>query len=377
MTRRLTDSPGPRADNMSRLRVIHVSLGLGVGGMEKLLVEFARHADRKRFDLQFVSLTAGGEAAEQIERLGWQVTALGQQSGITPATSMRLTQLFRQSKARIVHTHNTKPMLYAVPAAHWVGVGTIIHTRHGQRHGATRRQNMLFNLVAGWADRIVSVSSDSTELARRQGLAIEKLATIHNGIDLSLFPAMLPCPSGPVVFVGRLSPEKDVPTLLRAAAIAAGAEPSFRLVLAGAGPCLSELQSLAGQLGIAHRVEFLGHRTDVAAILAGAGLFVLSSVTEGLSLALLEAMASGLPVVATAVGGNAEAAIDGRTGLLVPPGSPEALAEAMLTLYRQPDLARRMGAAGRQRVEADFDSRRMVAQYESLYLPAQAARAAA
>jgi sugar transferase (PEP-CTERM/EpsH1 system associated) len=377
MTRRHAKSPDPRAHNMSRNGVIHVSLGLHIGGMEKLLVEFARHADRRRFDLQFVSLTAKGDVAEQIERLGWPVIALGQRPGVEPATSVRLAQLFRRSKPRIVHTHNTKPLLYAVPAAHLTGVQTIIHTRHGQRHGATRRQNFLFNLAARWVDRVVSVSSDSAQIALQQGLPSEKLVTIHNGIDLPLFPPAGPLPSGPVVFVGRLSPEKDLPTLLRAAAIAASEEPSFRLHLAGAGPSLSELQRLAAQLGVGHRVGFLGHNTDISAILAQASLFVLSSVTEGVSLALLEAMACRLPVVATAVGGNVEVVIDGETGLLVPPRSPAALAGAMLKLYRQPELARRMGVAGRKRVEARFDSRRMVAEYESLYLPGQSSLAAA
>lgn len=362
---------------MSRTRVIHVSLGLDMGGMEKLLVEFARHTDRNRFDLKFISLTNRGETAEQIEKLGWPVTTLDVSPGVRPVIFFKLVRLFRQARAGIVHTHNTKPLLYAVPAAQLAGVQRVIHTRHGRRHGATRRQDYLFNLAAGRADRIVSVSSDIAELAAGEGLPRKKLVTIHNGIDLSLFPATVPQPSGPVVFVGRLSPEKDIPTLLRAAAIAVNEEPSFRLHLAGAGPSLGELQSLAEKLGLGERVVFLGQRNDVAEILAGASLFVLSSVTEGISLALLEAMARGLPVVATAVGGNAEVIVDGETGMLVSPQSPAELAAAMLQVYRRPELARRMGAAGRKRVEARFDSRMMVARYESLYLSGQSSKAAA
>jgi glycosyltransferase involved in cell wall biosynthesis len=348
-----------------------------MGGMEKLLVEFARHADRDRFYLKFIALTTRGEAAEQIEQLGWPVTNLDVSPGVKPAIFVRLMRLFLQAGADIVHTHNTKPLIYAVPAARLAGVQTIIHTRHGQRYHATRRQNYLFNLMAGWTNRIVSVSNDSGRLSLQQGLPQEKLVTIHNGIDPLLFPATVPQPSGPIVFVGRLSPEKDVPTLLRAAAIAIKEEPSFRLHLAGNGPSLSELQTLAGQLGLGQHVTFLGQTNGVAKILAGASLFVLSSVTEGISLALLEAMARGLPVVATAVGGNTEVVVDGETGLLVPVQSPAKLAAAMLKLYRQPELARHMGANGRKRVEAQFDSRKMVAQYESLYLPRQTTRLAA
>jgi glycosyltransferase involved in cell wall biosynthesis len=362
---------------MSPIPIIHVSVGLNVGGMENLLVQFARYADRSRFDLKFVSLTVGGRAAEQIEQLGWPVTTLDISPGVKPAIVVRLTRLFRQARAKVVHTHNTKPLLYAVPAAHLAGVQTIIHTRHGQRYGETRQQNNLFNLVARWTDRVVSVSNDSATLSLRQGLPEQKLVTIHNGIDPSLFPATVSQQSGPIVFVGRLNPEKDVPTLLRAAAVAVKEEPSIRLHLVGAGPNFSELKNLAEQLGIGQHVVFLGQTNDVAGVLAGASLFVLSSVTEGISLALLEAMACGLPVVATAVGGNSEVVVDGETGLLVPPRSPAELAAAMLKLYRQPELARQMGANGRKRVEAHFDSRRMVALYESLYLPGQPAKAAA
>jgi glycosyltransferase involved in cell wall biosynthesis len=362
---------------MSRIRVIHVSVGLNMGGLEKLLVEFARHTDRNRFDLKFVSLTTKGEVADQIEQLGWPVTNLEISPGIKPAILFCLAQLFRRTKANVVHTHNTKPLLYSVPAAHLAGVQQIIHTCHGRREGATLRQNYLFKLAAGWADQIVSVSNDSTKRSLRQGLPENKLVTIPNGIDLSLFSATDPQPSGPIIFVGRLSPEKDLPTLLRAVAIAVREEPSFRLHLVGAGPSYSELQRLGEQLGLGRHVAFLGQTNDVAGVLAGASLFVLSSITEGISLALLEAMARGLPVVATAVGGNTEVVVDGETGLLVPPQSPAELAAAMLKLYRQPDLARQMGVNGRMRVEARFDSRTMVAHYESLYLSGQPAKAAA
>ena len=369
--------PVPRAHNMSPIPIIHVSVGLNVGGMEKLLVEFARHADRKRFDLKFVSLTAKGRAAEQIERLGWPVTTLDISPGIKPAIFVQLMRLFWQAGAGIVHTHNSKPLLYAVPAALLARVPTIIHTRHGQRWGETRPQNCLFNLMAGRADRIVSVSNDSRKLCLRQGLPEKKLMTIHNGIDVSLFSATVPQRSGPIVFVGRLSPEKDIPTLLRAVAIAVKEEPSFRLHLAGAGPSLSELKSLTEQLELNQQVTFLGQTNDVAGVLAKASLLVLPSLTEGISLALLEAMARGIPVVATTVGGNTEVVIDGETGLLVPPQSPSELAAAMLKLYRQPELARQMGASGLKRVEAHFDSRTMVGQYESLYLSGHTNTAAA
>ena len=340
-----------------------------MGGMEKLLVELARHANRQRLDLHFVTMTTKGSAAAQIESLGWPVTSLNQAPGLRPTMIFRITKLLRQLNADIVHTHNTKPLLYGAPAARLAGAIAVIHTRHGQRLGATRRQTKLFNLAARWVDRIVSVSNDSGRLTAGQGLPESKLVTICNGIDLSRFAFIGPRIAGPAIAVGRLSPEKDIPTLLHATAIVTNKEPDFRLRVIGSGPCLDSLERLRNQLGLQDHVDFPGQVEDVAAEVAGASLFVMSSLTEGISLALLEAMAAlGLPVVATRVGGNPEIVESGETGLLVPDRSPELLAQAILQVYREPALGQRMGIAGRERVEKFFDARRMVARYESLYL---------
>jgi glycosyltransferase involved in cell wall biosynthesis len=193
------------------------------------------------------------------------------------------------------------------------------------------------------------------------------VSTIWNGIDVSRFTYAGAERSGPAVMVGRLSPEKDVSTLLDAIPLVLRTCPSFRLKIAGGGECLTPLQQQAGKLGITGSVDFLGEVRDVASLLAQASLFVLPSLTEGMSLTLLEAMARGLPVVATRVGGNAEVVVDGETGLLVPPRSPAGLADAMLQVYADAERARRMGQAGRERVELHFDVRRMVVDYEALY----------
>ena len=180
--------------------------------------------------------------------------------------------------------------------------------------------------------------------------------------------------AGPVVNVARLSSEKDPANLLRAAARVAAADPTFRLELAGDGPLRGELSALAESLGIAGLVKFLGDVRDVPALLSRASLFVLPSKAEGISLTLLEAMATGLPVVATSVGGNPEVVVHGQTGHLVPSEDPAGLAEAILWMRRHSEDAQLMGRAGRRRVEDVFDIRAMVAQYERLYVPKPTAR---
>jgi glycosyltransferase involved in cell wall biosynthesis len=167
--------------------------------------------------------------------------------------------------------------------------------------------------------------------------------------------------------VARLSPEKDFATLLRATWILIKDSPDFRLKIVGDGGERQKLEQLSEELNLTNHVEFLGERSDVSQLLPQAGFFVSSSRTEGISLTLLEAMAVGLPVVATRVGGNPEIVVEGKTGRLVQPQSPEALALAMRDLLKDQEGWPVFGELARQRVEQHFNVRNMVRQYEDLY----------
>jgi sugar transferase (PEP-CTERM/EpsH1 system associated) len=348
-------------------RVVHVSFGLDVGGQEKLLVELARHADRSRFTLMFVSLGERGALAGDLQAWGGPVVALGKPSGLKPSLIFELARWFRRWRADVVHTHDQRSLIYAAPAAWLAGVPRVIHTRHGRDVGATPRGRALIGHLSRLVDHFVCVSGDIEQLSVAEGIAPWRLRTIRNGIDLDRFAFSGPHPGGPVIAVARLSPEKDLANLVRAAAIARQRDPDLRIEIAGDGPCLPELRQLVAELGLEGRVALLGEVDDVAGLLARGGLFVLPSRSEGIALTLLEAMARGLPVVATRVGGTPEVVLDGQTGLLVPSGDPAALAEAILRLRRDPERGEAMGRAARQRAEERFDVRRMVADYETLY----------
>lgn len=350
-----------------RISVAHVTAQLEMGGMEKLLVEFARHTDREAFDLHFIVLGDRGKLAGDIEACGWKVTLLHQSPGLRPGLVFKLARLFRGLGVDVVHTHNTKPFLYACPAARLARVSKVIHTRHGQRYGASRRETSMFRLLTRLTDRVVCVSRDSANLSAMEGITPGKIRTIWNGIDSTRFNYVGPCADGPAVMVSRLSPEKDVATLLRAAALAVRERPSFRLEIAGDGPCRPALEQIVHECNLEGCVRFLGEVRDVPALLARASLFVLPSLTEGVSLTLLEAMARGLPIVATRVGGNPEVVIEGETGVLVPAQDPAGLARAMLQVQTDREAGRGMGQAGRRRVEQHFDVRHMVSQYEDQY----------
>lgn len=350
-----------------RCRIVHVTQGLEIGGQEKLLVEFARHADRDRFDLMFLCLGTEGPLGEEIRSQGWPVLALEERGGVRPELPFRLAALLRRRRAEVVHTHNHRPLVYAGAAASLARVPSI-HTRHGQLTGVSSRQLKLVRWASRLTHDFVCVSEDAAARSKEQGLAPGRIACIPNGIDTRRFAFRGGNDAGPAVLVARLSPEKDIATLLRAAALVQREDPTFRLDIAGDGPCRPELETLARQLDPQGRLRFLGAVRGIPDLLAQARFFVLSSLSEGISLTLLEAMASGLAVAATRVGGNPEVVDEGTTGLLVPAGNPHALAGALARLHADGDLRRRFGAAGRQRVEERFDIRRMVARYEERYL---------
>jgi glycosyltransferase involved in cell wall biosynthesis len=352
---------------MRRLRVVHLTLGLDVGGQEKLLVEFARHADRSRFELTFVSLTSRGALAGDLEACGWPVVALEASPGVRPGLVWRLARLFGHLNADVVHTHDDRPNVHGAPAARLAGVGRVIHTRHSQGTRLTRRQQWLVRAASEFTDRFVCISADSARYAVAQGISRRRVVDLPNGIDLDRFAHSGPAAQGAAVIVARLAPEKDVGTLLEAAALVARRHDDFRLLVAGDGPCRAELEAQGAQLGLQKTVKFLGVVRDVPALLLQGRLFVLSSITEGVSLTLLEAMARGLPIVATAVGGNPEVVAANETGLLVPPQNPAALAEALSLLWTHSEMCVKMGSAGRRRVESLFDVRRMVTGYEAIY----------
>lgn len=358
-----TDRTGVR-----RLRVVHLSQGLDVGGQEKLLVEFARHVDRDRFDLTFVSLGDKGVVSQEIESLGWPVEALGQATGLQPILIWKLARLFRRLRADVIHTHNNRPLVYGAAAARLGGAGRFIHTRHGRSFGSTPRQVRLVSMAARCVDAFVCVSEDCARLSLTENVPARKVCCIWNGIDVERFAFLPVRQDGPAVIVARLSPEKDIDTLLQATALIRRQDPTFRLEIAGDGRCRTDLEQETQRLGLQGVVRFLGAVGDVPTLLRRARLFVLSSISEGISLTLLEAMARGLPIVATAVGGNPEVVQDGVTGLLVRPGRAEDMAAALLRLHRDADLRARCGAAGRERVENHFDIRSMVRRYEGFYV---------
>ena len=359
----------PAQPAAKKLRVCHVSLTLCTGGLERLLVEFARKHHADQWEHCFLALGEIGKPADDIRDSGCRVVSIPFDNRSRLQAVRELAEWFRQEQFDVVHTHNAFPHIYATIAARWAGVPVVVHTRHGRRFGGNLKERCYFALASRLADRVIGVSDDTADLCRRLGkLRGKKVSRIWNGIDLDRFAYRGPKMQPTAISVARLSAEKDFPTLLKAVALVKPELPEFRLQLVGDGPEREQLRKLADELEINEQVEFLGERQDVPELLAEAGFFVSSSKTEGISLTLLEAMAVGLPVLATNVGGNAEIVETHKTGYLTPAEEPEVLAANILLLCQQQEYWSQMGLRGRQRVERHFSIKQMVGSYESLYL---------
>lgn len=352
----------------ARRRVCHVSLGLCTGGMERLLVEFARCYDPEKYELHFVALHQVGQPAADIRAAGCEVHQLPDHRGHPWRQWRELVRCFSRLQPAVVHTHNAYPHFYGTLAARWCRIPVVLNTRHGSRIGTTWKARTWFWLAGLLADRVVAVSDDAANLCLADSrLPRQRVARIWNGIDLSRFQFRGPAADPIAISVARLSPEKDFPTLVRAVALAAEVVPELKLKIVGEGPDRQRIEQTIRETGQEARVELLGERQDIPDLLATAGFFATATLTEGISLTLLEAMACGLPVVATHVGGNPEIVQEDTTGFLVPAANVEALAAALVRMVQSSGRWSELGLKGRQRVEQHFSNTQMVRNYERLY----------
>ena len=371
----------------ARPLIAHVVYRFDVGGLENGVVNLINHMSRECHRHAVIALTHVTDFRTRIERDDVQFVALNKPPGHGIKIYAALYSLFREMRPTVVHTRNLAALEAAVPA--WAaGVPVRIHGEHGRDvgdlDGSSRKYQWTRRLYRPFVTRYVALSSELEQyLTTRIGVPQWQIAQISNGVDTRCFnpagaqrTAIKECPfNDPALWivghVGRMEVVKDQLTLARAFIRALQIDPEqrhrLRLVMVGEGPLRAQAQALLDQAGMRDLAWLPGQLSDIPSVLRGCDCFVLPSLAEGISNTILEAMASGLPVIATDVGGNAELVQSGHTGALVPAADPEALAQQVLAYARDPELARLAGRAGRSRAEQLFSLAAMVERYEKLY----------
>lgn len=354
---------------------------LAIGGAEQLLLELCRRLDRGRFTPRLYCLGAAGPIGRELAALGVPVLA---GLGKGPASVLRLWRLFREDRPDVLLVINHRNCLfYGVPAARLAGVPMVVNWQNEtfKRHAWHELYMFLRRFIVWGLDAVIAASrGHAGYLVSVEGVSVRKIATIPNGVDCeALRPALscreakarlgVPAERRTAGILAALRPDKAHDVFLAAAALVVAADPACHFLVIGDGPCRPALEALAARLGLSGHVRFLGFRRDLAEILPALDLAVLSShpQQETLSVAALEAMAAGIPVVSTRVGFMDEVVLDGITGRLVPPGDPPALAAAMLELLGDDAKRREMGKAAGRLVREGHALAGMVSRFEALF----------
>jgi sugar transferase (PEP-CTERM/EpsH1 system associated) len=369
-----------------RALIVHVVYRFDTGGLENGVVNLINHMPADAYRHLVLALTEVTDFKLRVQRPDVQFIALHKPPGHGFWQLPRLFRLFRELRPAIVHSRNLAALETQL-AAWAAGVPVRIHGEHGRdvedMDGSNRTYQRVRRFYRRFVHHYIALSRDLADyLTQRIGVPATRLSQVYNGVDTTRFAPperVLPIPDCPfdpeqhLLFgtVGRMQTVKDQLTLAQAFAQALQLAPQLRarlrLVLVGDGPLRPQVAQLLQQQGVAELAWLAGERSDVPAVMRGLHGFVLPSRAEGISNTILEAMACGLPVLATRVGGNADLVADGETGLIVPAADPAAMARALVQLADAPEHARAMGQAGRRRVLERFSLQAMVRSYQTIY----------
>jgi sugar transferase (PEP-CTERM/EpsH1 system associated) len=357
----------------SKISILHIVNSLDTGGLEKFVIDLTSCTN----DIFIHNILCLQRRGELNIPTNINIESLGMTAGLQIKFIRSITSLIRRYNPNIIHTHNEKSLFYGSISGFLSGV-PVVHTKHG-KNDTTFRSVARNHLLSYLCTKIVSVSNDAAEQCIiKEHIIPSKVLTIHNGVDTDLFTpkpvntatkSLLGIsPDTPVLgIVARLAKIKDHTTLLQACRIIKDSKFNFKLLIVGDGPLMTELVSLVRELNIQDYVIFTGTRPDVSSLMNIIDIFVLSSLSEGISLTLIEAMLSSLPVVATNVGGNPEVVVDGITGYLVPPQNPSLMAERLKELLDNPARRHEFGSMGLLHATQHFSLKQAAKQYEALY----------
>ncbi|HFC53014.1 MAG TPA: glycosyltransferase [Gammaproteobacteria bacterium] len=365
----------------SPIKVVHAVLSLDCGGLERLVLHLCKEGVRAGDRVSVLCLDRAGDLAEEVLQTGAEVVSLERRPGLMSLSeAMRLRKILGSLNPDIIHSHQMGAALYVGTTTLTMRRPPMIHTEHGNHDYHSLRQRLLGYVAFCTMDRIYCVSQDIADNLTGHHLVSKARLTVQaNGIPLPtdrelrtnrLTREQLGIDQQATIFgtVGRLAGIKRQERLLDAAATLAGKGRNLHLILVGEGEQRGMLENRAAELGIEHLVHFAGFQRDPASYISLLDIFILTSDSEGMPMALLEAWAAGKPVIVTAVGGLPELVKEGETGLLVPPGDHERLVGAMESLAGDAEYRRRLGNAGRSLVAKRYSAERIAATYRDAYV---------
>lgn len=357
-------------------RIAHLIECDGPGGAERILASLAAHLQGAGSrNLVIVPANGEGWLARQLAGTGVAIECFTLDRPVSRACARWLEAVLRRHRIGVAHSHEFTMAVYGAWVSRRLGIGHVI-TMHGSRYYAQRwRRRLALRLAVALGGHLVAVSHElARHLSRDLLINPSRIKLIPNGVQLrkaqgpSVRDELHVAPDEPLLLaVGNLYPVKGHEYLIDALALLMRRHPRAHVVIAGRGQLANELRARARHVGVSDHVHLLGLRSDIPELLAAADIFVLPSLSEGLPLALLEAMATGRPIVASDVGEVRSALGDGEAGLLVPPGDRAALAGALDSLLSDRRAARTLAMRAQQRAAAEYDMSRMTERYAALY----------
>ena len=376
------------------IRILKFMTNYACGGTEKQVLNLISRMDRKQFDLRFGCLQRSGDFVKHFQALNIPITAFPIRKLYHPETfrqQLKFAAFLRSERIQIMHSYNFYSNVFAIPAARMAGVPVVLASIRDRGVYLTPAKKLFQKTICSMADKILVNADSIHDWLQEEKYPAAKIRVIKNGIDMSLYEEPvrrgelrkefgIPADAPLIVMLSRLDPKKGVVDFIHAAAQITRLRPEVFYLIAGENlqtqtNSLShdadfhrELIQLVESHGMKDKIIFAGHRPDVPQILAESTVSVLPSHSEGLSNTLLESMAAGVPVVATEAGGNPELVRAGITGLLVPPQAPQLLADAIVKILEDKNMARRMSEQSRQVALKEFSMARMVQLTQEMYL---------
>jgi sugar transferase (PEP-CTERM/EpsH1 system associated) len=362
------------------IKIMHILHTLGTAGLQKGVVNITNQLNSNGFEISICCLEESGEFEKRLNP-GTKIFVMNKLPGIDYILPLKLANLFRREKIMIVHTHDLGTYLYGAVGAKLALLPKVIHGEHGAvlQPSGSRPKDLVAYRYLSYITKVIHTTSDDLkrQLVRMTQIDDRKVIAILNGVEIDKFKKesntnirkTLAIETDDFVIgtVSRLAPVKNFELLIRVIPEINRTGLYPKVLFVGDGPSRPNLESLTRQYGLEKQIIFLGDRSDVPDLLNAMDVFVLTSFSEGLSNSIMEAMASGLPIVATDVGGNSELVINNETGFLFPSQDAGALAQRILQLADDVDNRNKIGLAGRKRMEDFFTMDKMIQNYENLY----------